>query len=172
MQAVMHWLNHSLVVSSDYRIPDPDRVAPLLERRQDMLAELGAHHVLVYTSTSDPERVMVIMAIHTRDTVLELLRSRVFFDWFDAVGVEDIPALFAGEVVDSVDLVGETNPSAPETMVSVVTPIEDITALIAHIHATLDDLRAAGVRNLVVFSAFDNPHEAMMVFRIDDEGHA
>ncbi|MET4429541.1 hypothetical protein ABIA65_002845 [Mycolicibacterium sp. 624] len=169
---MMHWLNHSLVVSSDYRIPDPDRVAPLLERRQDMLAELGAHHVLVYTSTSDPERVMVIMAIHTRDTVLELLRSRVFFDWFDAVGVEDIPALFAGEVVDSVDLVGETNPSAPETMVSVVTPIEDITALIAHIHATLDDLRAAGVRNLLVFSAFDNPHEAMMVFRIDDESHA
>ncbi|HET7741329.1 MAG TPA: fatty-acid--CoA ligase, partial [Mycobacterium sp.] len=78
----------------------------------------------------------------------------------------------AGEVVDSVDLVGETNPSAPETMVSVVTPIEDITALIAHIHATLDDLRAAGVRNLLVFSAFDNPHEAMMVFRIDDESHA
>ncbi|MDT5079890.1 MAG: hypothetical protein QOJ80_4527, partial [Mycobacterium sp.] len=29
-----HWLNHSLVLASDYRVPDPERVWPLLERRQ------------------------------------------------------------------------------------------------------------------------------------------
>jgi hypothetical protein len=169
---VTHSLNHSLVLSSDYRVPDPERVAPLLARRQDALADLGAHHVLVYTSTSDPGRVMVIMAIHTRETVLELLRSRVFFDWFDAVGVEDIPALFAGELIDHVDLVDETGPTAPEVMVSVVTPVENVTGLIAHVHATLDHLRAAGVRKMYVFSAFDNPQEAMMLFQIDDESHA
>jgi hypothetical protein len=172
MQAVTQWLNHSLVVSSDYRVPDPERVAPLLERRQDALADLGAHHALVYTSTSEPGRVMVLLAIHTRETVLELLRSRVFFDWFDAVGVEDIPALFAGELIDRIDVVGETGTAAPEVMVSVVTPVEDVTGLIAHIHATLDDLRAAGVQKMLVFSAFDNPREAMMLFQIDDESHA
>lgn len=167
-----HSLNHSLVLASDYRVPDPERVAPLLQRRQDALADLGAHHVLVYTSTSDPGRVMVIMAIHTRETVLELLRSQVFFDWFDAVGVEDIPALFAGELIDHVDLVDGTGRTAPEVMVSVVTPVDDVAGLIAHVHATLDHLRAAGVRTMYVFSAFDNPQEAMMLFQIDDESHA
>ncbi|EUA92941.1 putative fatty-acid-CoA ligase FadD16 [Mycobacterium ulcerans str. Harvey] len=38
--------------------------------------------------------------MHSREPVVELLRSRVFFDWFDAVGVDDIPAVFAGEIVD------------------------------------------------------------------------
>ena len=102
-----HWLDHSLVLASDYRVPNPDRVWPLLERRQDALADLGAHHVLVYASTTEPGRVLVMIAIHAREPVLELLRSRVFFDWFDAVGVEDIPAVFAGEVVERLDLSGE-----------------------------------------------------------------
>jgi hypothetical protein len=169
---VTHWLNHSLVLASDYRIPDPERVLPLLERRQDALAELGAHHVLVYTSTTEPDRVMVLMAIHTRETIIELLRSRVFFDWFDAVGVDDIPAVFAGELIDRLDLVGETTPTAPEVMVSVVTPVESVTALVAHVHDTAADLLAAGIRKTSVFSAFDDESEVMMLFQIDDERHA
>jgi hypothetical protein len=169
---VTHWLNQSLVLASDYRVPDPERVWPLLERSQDGLANLGAHHVLVYTSTTDPGRVMVLMAIHTKETVIELLRSRVFFDWFDAAGVEDIPAVFAGELVERLDLVGEFMSSAPEVMVSVVTAVEDVTSLITHVRETADDLRNAGVRRLLIFDAFDNAREVMMLFEIDDENHA
>jgi hypothetical protein len=171
-QTVTHWLNHSLVLASDYRIPNPERVLPLLERRQDALADLGAHHVLVYTSTTEPDRVMVLMAIHTRETIIELLRSRVFFDWFDAVGVEDIPAVFAGELIDRLDLVGETTPTAPEVMVSVVTPVASVPGLVDHVRETAGDLRAAGVRRTSVFSAFDDEREVMMLFQIDDERHA
>lgn len=171
-QSATHWLSQSLVLSSDYRIPDPERVWPLLEKRQDALADMGAHHVLVYSSTSDPGRVMVLIAIHTRETVIELLRSRVFFDWFDAVGVEDIPAVFAGELVERLDLVGEAAPAAPEVMVSVVTTVDDVTSLIGHVRATADDLREAGVRKLLIFDAFDNAREVMMLFEIDDEVHA
>lgn len=167
-----HWLNHSLVLASDYRVPDPERVWPLLERRQDGLAELGAHHVLVYTSTTEPGRVMVLIAIHTKETIIELLRSRVFFDWFDAVGVEDIPAVFAGELVERLELSGESLPSAPEVMVSVVTTVENVTNLITHVRETADELRAAGVRRLLIFDAFDNASEVMMLFQIDDENHA
>lgn len=167
-----HWLNHSLVLASDYRVPDPERVWPLLERRQDGLAQLGAHHVLVYTSTTEPGRVMVLIAIHTKETIIELLRSRVFFDWFDAVGVEDIPAVFAGELVERLELSGESLPSAPEVMVSVVTTVENVTNLITHVRETADELRAAGVRRLLIFDAFDNAREVMMLFQIDDENHA
>lgn len=171
-QIVTHWLNHSLVLASDYRIPEPEKVLPLLERRQDALADMGAHHVLVYTSTTDPGRVMVMIAIHTRETVIELLRSRVFFDWFDAVGVDDIPAVFAGELMERLDLVGETDPTAPEVLVAVGTPVEDVTNLILHVHDTLPDLRASGIRKMSIFSAFDDPREVMMLFQIDEEGHA
>ncbi len=81
---------HSMVIASDYRIPDPAKVWPLLERRKAALADIGAHHVLVYTSTHDYGRVLVMIGVHSREPIVELLRSRVFFDWFDAVGVEDI----------------------------------------------------------------------------------
>jgi hypothetical protein len=171
-QQVTHWLGQSLVLSTSYRVPDVERVVPLLERRKDALAAMGAHHVLVYTSTGDPGRVLVLIAIHTRDTVIELLRSRVFFDWFDAVGVDDIPAVFAGELVERMDLGGESTPSAPEVMVSVVTTVDDVTNLITHVRETTDKLRAAGVRALSIFDAFDNAREVMMLFQIDDENHA
>jgi hypothetical protein len=169
---VTHWLSQSLVLSSDYRIPDPERVWPLLEKRQDALADMGAHHVLVYSSASEPDRVMVLMAIHAKETIIELLRSRVFFDWFDAVGVQDIPAVFAGELVERLDLVGAHAPSAPEVMVSVVTTVDDVTRLITHVRETAHVLRSQGVRKLLIFDAFDNAREVMMLFEIDDESHA
>jgi hypothetical protein len=167
-----HWLTHSLVLASDYRVPDPERVWPLLESRQDALADMGAHHVLVYASTTDPGRVLVFIAIHAREPVLELLRSRVFFEWFDAAGVEDIPAVFAGEVVERLDVAGGSGPAAPELMVSLVTLVEDVPNLVAHVRETVDELRTAGIRNVLIFSAFDNPREVMLLLQIDDETHA
>ncbi|MDT5362846.1 MAG: hypothetical protein QOC69_4608 [Mycobacterium sp.] len=167
-----HRLTHSLVLASDYRVPDPERVWPLLESRQDALADMGAHHVLVYASTTDPGRVLVFIAIHAREPVLELLRSRVFFEWFDAVGVEDIPAVFAGEVVERLDVAGRSGPAAPQVMVSLVTLVEDVPNLVAHVRETVDELRTAGIRNVLIFSAFDNPREVMLLLQIDDETHA
>lgn len=167
-----HWLTHSLVLASDYRVPDPERVWPLLERRHDSLSKLGAHHVLVYASTTEPGRVLVLIAIHAREPVLELLRSRVFFEWFDAVGVDDIPAVFAGEQVERLDVAGDSEAAAPEVVVSVITPVEDVPHLVAHVRETISELRSAGIRGLQIFSAFDDPREVMLLLQIDDEAHA
>ena len=104
---------HSMVIASDYRVPDPTKVWPLLERNKSALADIGAHHVLVYTSTHDYGRVLVMIGVHSREPIVELLRSRVFFDWFDAVGVDDIPAVFAGEIVDRFIAAPPTTPSTP-----------------------------------------------------------
>ncbi len=172
LQHVTRWLDHSLVLASDYRVPKPERVWPLLERQQAGLADLGAHHVLVYTSTTDPGRVMVLMAIHAKETVMEVLRSRIFFDWFDAVGVDDIPAVFAGELIERLELVGAPVRSAPQVVVSVVTTVDDVTNLITHVRETAQDLRSAGVRRLSIFDAFDDAREVMMLFQLDDEKHA
>ena len=153
-------------------MPDPERVWPLLERKKDALAGIGAHHVLVYVSTTEPGRVLVMIAIHAREPVLELLRSRVFFEWFDAVGVEDIPAVFAGEVVERFEVADGSCPAAPGVMVSLVTVVDDVPNLVSHVHETIDDLRGAGIRRVLIFSAFDDPREVMLLLQIDDESHA
>lgn len=167
-----HWLNHSLVLASDYRVSRPDRVEPLLAGRKDALADLGAHHVLVYESTTEPGRVLVMIAIHAREPVLELLRSRTFFEWFDAVGVDDIPAVFAGELIERLELDPRPMASVPEAMVSMVTPVENLDDLRSHVLATIGELSNAGIRKLLIFSAFDDPCEVMVLLQIDDEEHA
>jgi len=167
-----HWLDHSLVLASDYRVSHPERVGPLLERRAPALLDVGAHHVLVYASTTDPERVLVLIAVHAREPLLDILQSRVFFEWFDAIGVDDIPAVFAGELVERLELGAVPPDTAPGVVVSMVTPVGDLEVLRDHVRDTRDELSRAGVRRLSVFDALDNPLEVMMLLQIDDEEHA
>jgi hypothetical protein len=167
---VTQWLDHSLVVAADYRVPNPANVAPVLERSEAALADLGAHHVVVYTSTIDPERVLVIMAMNAREPVLEVMRSRVFFDWFDAVGIEDIPAVFAGELVERLTFEPDVVSEAPQAVAVVITPVDDVATLVSHINSS--DFRAAGIRRMLIFSAFDNPNEVMLLFGLRDENSA
>jgi len=167
-----HWLDHSLVLASDYRVSHPERVGPLLERRASALIDVGAHHVLVYASTTDPQRVLVVIALHAREPLLDILRSRVFFEWFDAIGVDDIPAVFAGELVERLELSAAAPDTVPEVVVSMVTPVGDLEILREHVRDTRDEMSRAGVRRLSVFSALDNPLEVMMLLQIDDEEHA
>lgn len=167
-----HWLDHSLVLASDYRVSHPERVGPLLERRASALVDVGAHHVLVYASTTDPERVLVVIAVHAREPLLDILRSRVFFEWFDAIGVDDIPAVFAGELVERLELGGSSPDTVPEVVVSMVTPVGDLEVLRDQVRDTRDEMSRAGVRRLSVFSALDNPLEVMMLLQIDDAEHA
>jgi hypothetical protein len=165
------WLANSLVLVSDYRVPDPSMVWPLLQRRTDALAEMGVHHVLVYTSTTDPERVLVILGIHAHEPILDLLRSRVFFDWFDAVGVQDLPAVFAGELVDRIDFDNDEHP-APPVMVSMVTSVADIDELNSRVRSAAAGFHASGVQRFWSFRAFDDPREVLILQQIDDESSA
>lgn len=167
------WLANSLVLVSDYRVPDPSAVWPLLQRRTDVLAEMGVHHVLVYTSTTDPERVLVILGIHAHEPVLELLRSRVFFEWFDAVGVQDLPAVFAGELFERIDFdipgsAADDHP-APPVMVSMITSVADIAALNNRVRGAAQAFHASGVQRFWSFRALDDPHEVLILQQIHDE---
>ncbi|MGW0163206.1 fatty-acid--CoA ligase [Mycobacterium sp. NPDC003323] len=165
------WLANSLVLVSDYRVPDPTQVWPLLQRRTEALADMGVHHVLVYTSTTDSERVLVILGIRAHEPVRDLLRSRVFFDWFDAVGVQDLPAVFAGALIERIDFDHDTHP-APPVMVSMITPVADIAALNARVREESRAFHASGVQRFWSFRAFDDPHEVLILQQIDDEASA
>ncbi|MGB9251211.1 MAG: fatty-acid--CoA ligase [Mycobacterium sp.] len=161
--------SHSLVIASDYRVPDPEQVWPLLTRRRSALAGIGAHHVLLYTSTHDHGRVLVTIGVRSREPIVELLRSRVFFDWFDAVGVDDIPAVFAGEIVERF---GSVAPSAPGVVVAAMSAVDDVPSLTHEIRRALPRFEAAGIRETRLFQAFDDSHEVMILQELDDENHA
>jgi hypothetical protein len=161
-----------MVIASDYHVPNPERVWPLLQRRKSALASIGAHHVLVYTSTHDYGRVLVTIGVRSREPIVELLRSRVFFDWFDAVGVEDIPAVFAGEIVERFKSSPPLNPTAPGVVVAAIASVDDVSVLTEEVRAGLDRFTAAGVRKTWIFQAFDDGHEVMILQELDDEDQA
>ena len=163
---------HSLVLTTDYRVPDPTRVWPLLQRRRDGLAALGAHHVFVYTSTTDPERVLVTIALETREPVAQLLRSRAFFEWFDAVGVEDLPAVFAGELIERFDFVADPAAAPPGVVVVGIMVVDDAAAFRVDVRETRDLFLKAGIRRVRIFEAFDDPHEVMFLHELSDEESA
>ncbi|QUR68882.1 fatty-acid--CoA ligase [Mycobacterium spongiae] len=164
---------HSMVIASDYRVPDPNRVWPLLERRKSALASIGAHHVLVYTSTRDYGRVFVMIGVRSREPIVELLRSRVFFDWFDAVGVDDIPAVFAGEIIDRfVPAPQATGTAAPGVVVAAIASVDDVATLTAEVRLAMDRFTSAGIRKTWVFQAFDDSHEVLILQEFPDEERA
>jgi hypothetical protein len=166
---------HSMVIASDYRVPDPTKVWPLLERNKAALADIGAHHVLVYASTHDYGRVLVMIGVHSREPIVELLRSRIFFDWFDAVGVDDIPAVFAGEIIDRFIATPQTTPGlqmapgAPGVVVAAIASVDDVSTLTSEVRFAMDRFTAAGIRKTWVFQAFDDDHEVLILQEFPDE---
>jgi hypothetical protein len=163
---------HSMVIASDYRVPDPTKVWPFLERNRTALSKMGAHHVLVYTSNHDYGRVLVMIGVHSREPIVELLRSRIFFDWFDAAGIEDIPAVFAGEIIDRFVSEPQPRPAAPAVVVAAITSVDDVSILTAEVASAMDRFTAAGIRKTWVFRAFDDDHEVLILQEFIDEQSA
>ncbi len=163
---------HSLVIASDYRIPDAHRASSLLDEREEALAAIGAHHIAVCRSMGERSRYLVLIGVRSRQPVVDLLRSRAIFGWFDAVGVEDIPAVFAGELVDRFELVDSGAESESRVLVSAILEVGDPVLLMNEIHSAKEAFRAAGVRKVWVFRAFDDSNEVFILQELDSERHA
>ena len=164
---------HSMVIASDYRVPDPTRVWPLLERNKAALADIGAHHVLVYTSTHDHGRVLVMIGVHSREPIVELLRSRIFFDWFDEAGVEDIPAVFAGEIIDRFVAEPQSDSQAPGVVVATIASVDDVSTVTAGVRRRDRQVcRGRCSARLWIFQAFDDEQEVLILSEFSDEEEA
>ena len=164
---------HSLVLASDYRVPDVSRIRPAMEDWRPNLAAIGAHHVVIYTSNTEPGRVLVTIGIRQRQPLRELLRSHAIFEWFDDAGIDDIPAVFAGEIVDKIAIGDQPSKGAVAgTVVAAMSSVDDVPSLLAEIHNGLDTLSKAGVRKIWVYQALDDERELMMLHQLDDEDRA
>src|SRR4029077_2873126 len=103
----------SLVLAADYRVRDFDHWWATIAGDLARLPDLGVHIVVVYRSLQDATPVFVTIGVRERGPVDALLRSPVMFSWFDSAGVDEIPPMFAGEIVEKLDLTPETQDASP-----------------------------------------------------------
>ncbi len=130
---------HSLILAADYRVADPESMWNSLKDRQQSLVNIDAHHVVLYTSIWEPGRILVTIGVSHPNSVRDVLRSQAIFDLFDISGVDDIPAVFAGEVVEKIDLFDTAAGSAGgETVagviVGVVATVDSAEDLMVKVH--------------------------------------
>jgi hypothetical protein len=160
--------SRSLVVAASYRVKDVDRVWTLIQEGRSPLVGLGARYVVLYTSIKEPGRVLVTIGIRRRTSVQELLRSPAVFEWFDLIGVDDLPAIFAGKVLEKINLVAaETDTIAPGVVIGAVSAVADVAELMTKVHDGLHRFRDAGVRKVWIYRAFDDEREVMTLMELD-----
>lgn len=159
------------VFAVEFQIPQSDRVGPVLELHQESLIDLGARYAFVYDSVMEPGKVLVVIGIRTEQPLLNLLRSPYFFEWFDAVGVNELPAVFAGETVERFDLGDPPRPGS-DVVVAAVMPVEDVEEFVTWVRKSLDDFSRAGIRRTIVYRAFDGQQEVMFLQQLEDTAAA
>lgn len=163
----------SLVLAVDHEVDSIERVRSLLPKYQAALSAVGAHHLVLYASLHEAGRVLVTLGIRQPRSVAELLHSWGVREWFDDLGVEDIPAIFAGRLLEKLDVADPiTETEETRVIVRAVTSVPDISRLVSNVHETATELVAAGIRKFWVYQAFDDPTEAMIVTEVDTEASA
>src|SRR5882757_1512139 len=164
---------HSLILAADFSVDDLELMWSSIKARQTHLAGMAAHHVVVYKSIWEPGRVLVTIGIRHPNSVREVLRSPAIFELFDVSGVDDIPAIFAGEVVEKIDLHETSQDDAvAHVIVGVITLVQDVATLMDKVHGAADRFARAGVRKIWVYRAFDDGQEVMILQEIEDEVRA
>ena len=130
---------HSLILACDFRVDDVELMWEWLKKRQVGLASIGAHHVVLYKSISEPQRVLVTIGIRHARSMRDVLRSPAIFEWFNISGADDIPPLFGGEVVEKIDLFAPSpDDHVGRVIVGVMSSVEDVSALMVKVHDGLE----------------------------------
>ncbi|HEY3649629.1 MAG TPA: hypothetical protein VGL33_16785, partial [Streptosporangiaceae bacterium] len=105
------------------------------------------------------------------------------FAWFDSAGVDELPPMFAGEVVEKFDLGSSAGPArdagpaaAAETViVAAIAPVdqlEGVDRLCARVHTAADRIATSGVRRFWIYRALDDQAEVMILQEIATERQA
>ena len=175
----------SLVLAADYRVPDFDHWWATLTRDLPRLPGLGAHHIVVYRSLDDANHVFVTIGVRERGPAAAGGQAStaaaggqastpalaLMLSWFDSAGVEEIPPLFAGEVVEKLDLDPETGEPGG-VVVAAIAPVGRLDQLRASVHAAAARLAASGVRRIWIYRALDDQAEVMVLQEIATERQA
>jgi hypothetical protein len=158
-----------LVLASDYRVDDFDAWWSRISSETAAIAHLGAHHVVVYRSLDDPRRIFVTVGVHAEQPPEALLRSPGVFEWFDSAGVDDLPPVFAGRVVEKIELHDQMDggDEPPGVVVASIARLDNVAGLMDAVRVSLAEMRAAGVRRWWLYRALDDADEVMVLREID-----
>jgi hypothetical protein len=152
----------SFVFAVEFRVAESRRVGSILASYEQNLRGLGAHYAFVYESVVEPDKVLVVIGMRTEQPLLDLLRSPHLFEWFDAVGVDDIPAIFAGETLERFDI-GEAPLPGKEVVVAAIAPVQSVDDFMVRVRDSLEDFEKAGISRTLVYRAFDTPSEVLFL---------
>ena len=160
----------SLVLAADYEVPDFGRWSDLLTGRLPRLPSLGARHLVIFRSIENERRVFTTIGARTRGPVDAVLRSPDMFNFFNAAGVEEIPPLFVGQVVEQLDLKQEAEASKVDAespvVIAGIVSLGSLDQMLAAVHADAGQMAAAGVRRYWTYRALDDANEAMILQEI------
>ena len=162
-----------LVLACDYRVPDPEEL-------WDKLARTSSRWIRSVRTTSsctprcgEPGRIFVTVGIHNGRPVEEVVRSPLVFAWFDLADVEEIPPVFAGEVLEKIDVGDREHDAAPTgIIVAAIATVTDLPTVVENVHASLRRFGSAGVRKVWIYRAVDDRNEVMILQEIDSETSA
>jgi hypothetical protein len=163
----------SLVLASDYQVKGfAEWWAAVADVRP--LARFSAHHLVVYRGIEDEDRVFVTVGIRDRRPLERLFTSPDVLAWFDQTGVEDIPPIFVGEVVEKLELQaspGEFHGTTPVIVAGIVR-IPHFDKFWGKVHSEVERLRASGVTRYWAYRALDDPQEVMFLQEVTTEKQA
>ena len=162
---------HSRILASDFSLPTDEKLIERLSENNDALARLGAHHMVIYRALDNPHRVFTTLGVRADGPIDRVLSSPTVLEWFDAAGVEEIPPLFAGEVVEKIELEG-SNAEQSGIIVAAIAPVRDVAALVETVRSSLRRFISSGVRRVWVYRAIDDGHEVMILQELDTEEQA
>jgi len=164
--------SHSSILACDFTVDDVDRMWDWIQHQHEALASIRTRHLVIYTSLWEPGRMLVTTGIGRHQSIRKILQSPKIFEWFDVAGIEDVPPIFGGEVVEKIDLTdGSSTTPEDAVVVGVISTVNDVTALVAHVHEAAERFRRAGVRNVWIYRAFDDGREVMILEEIDSEAN-
>jgi hypothetical protein len=164
----------SLVLALDCKVDDFEHWWAVTRARVPQLASWPAHHLVVYRSLNDGNRIFLTVGLQGDVPLEPLLASPEVRSFFDASGIGDIPAIFAGRVVEKLELQQESDQFTGVTAVVVagIVPIPDFGRFWERVHADIDKIRAAGVIRYWAYRAIDSAEEVMILQERSDESRA
>ncbi len=115
---------------------------------------------------------MVTISLRSREPLLAVLRSGLFLSWFDSVGIEDIPAVFAGDTVEKIASVRPARGRAGRHHGDDRPGVGRAPSHLADPCGVCRGSRHAGIRNLRLFGAFDDEAGVLILQEIETERDA
>ena len=163
----------SLVLAATYRVRDFEdwwrAIADLAP-----LTRLGAHHLVVYRSVEDENQVFVTIGLRDRHSVERSLASPDALAWLDRAGIDDIPPVFAGEVVEKLDLHLEADSfhGATPVIVAGIVRVPDFARYWDLVRSNPDGLKNSGISRYWAYRSIDDVDEVMFLEEVATEHQA